>query len=322
MPSLGFALVGCGDIAQRNATSLQQASGTHLARVVDIDPDAVNQMAQQFDVPSSLSLDEALSDDDVGAVFISVPHDLHCSMIDIAAQAGRHIIVEKPIATRVEDANRAREVCEKAGVCLSVCHPRRYEPKVDRARQLLAEGVIGKLLTTTSLFLKRKDESYWDSAPWRGERKRSGGGVFLMNLIHHLDALQVVTGQTISKIGSFQTTRATDVEVEDTVAAMLRFDGGAIGTITGCSAAPGPTIITDTFIGSEGRIELTKNSVRVVSQQPPYHIKEWTDHDYEQDSVSKTRFVEDFSSSVREGTPPPIPASYGIELAKLVLEAE
>ena len=59
MPSLGFALVGCGDIAQRNATSLQQASGTHLARVVDIDPDAVTKMAQQFDVPSSLSLDEA-----------------------------------------------------------------------------------------------------------------------------------------------------------------------------------------------------------------------------------------------------------------------
>ena len=143
-----------------------------------------------------------------------------------------------------------------------------------------------------------------------------------MNLIHHLDALQVVTGKTIEKLASFQANRATDVEVEDTVAAILEFDGGTIGTITGCSAAPGPTVITDTFIGTEGRIELTKNSVRVVSQHSPFHIKEWTDHDYQQDSVSKTQFIENFSRSVREGAALRIPASYGIELTRLVLEAE
>ncbi len=318
--SLGFALIGCGDIAELNCTSLQQASGSHLVRVADIDPAAAGRVARQFDVPASSSLEEALSDDEVEAVFLSVPHHLHCPMIAAVAGARRHIIVEKPIATRIEDALAAHDLCEEAGVALSVCHPRRYEPKVEHSRKLLAEGVIGDLLTTTSLFLKMKKDSYWKNAPWRGETERSGGGVFLMNLIHHLDALQIVARQRIVKVRGFQATLATAVEVEDTVAAILEFEGGSVGTITGCSAAPGPTVITDAFIGSEGRIELTRNSVRVVSQRDPFHIKEWTDHDFGEDPVSKTRFVEEFSRCVREETPCPVPAAYGIDLARLILD--
>ncbi|MGE4618806.1 MAG: Gfo/Idh/MocA family oxidoreductase [Planctomycetota bacterium] len=319
--SLGFALVGCGDIAQRNATSLNEASGTNLVRVVDIDTTAAENTAHTFGVPASNSLEEALQDEAVEAVFISVPHDLHCPMIETAARAGRHIIVEKPIATRIEDATNALEVCRQNNVELSVCHPRSYEPKVEHAQQLIGDGIIGELLTTTSSFLKVKKDSYWNNAPWRGELERSGGGIFLMNLIHHLDALQVITKQKIRMVNSVQATRVTDVEVEDTVAAILEFEGGAIGTVSGSSAAPGPTVITDTFIGSEGRIELTKRSVRVVSQSSPYHVKEWTEHEHAQDSVSKTRFIEEFSKSIRNGMPVPIPAAYGIDLARLVLES-
>lgn len=318
--SLGFALIGCGDISEINCTSLQKASGSHLVRVADIDLATAERVAHQFDVPASSSLEEALSDDEVEAVFLSVPHHLHCPMITTAAASGRHVIVEKPIATRSEDALAADASCKEAGVALSVCHPRRYEPKVEHSRKLLADGVIGNLLATNSLFLKVKKDSYWTNAPWRGEIERSGGGVFLMNLIHHLDALQVVSQQQIVKVRGFQATLASTVEVEDTIAAILEFGGGPVGTVTGCSAAPGPTVITDTFIGSEGRIELTKNSVRVVSHEDPFHIKEWTDHDFGNDTVSKTRFVEEFSRAVLEGTPCPVPAAYGIDLARLILD--
>ncbi|MEE9295819.1 MAG: Gfo/Idh/MocA family oxidoreductase [Phycisphaerae bacterium] len=319
--TLGFALVGCGDIGWRNAQSIAQADGASLVRLVDIDVQAAGKLAERFSVPVSPSFTEALTDRRVDAVFIATPHDLHAPMVIEAAKAGKHVIVEKPMATTVADAEAAIAACENAAVSLSVCHPRRYEEKIKRARELVEEGNIGSLLLTNSRFVKERTPDYWSRAPWRRKRSRSGGGVLITNLIHHIDALQVITGHRIITAVGLTATQSGNAEVEDSAAVAVRYDSGALGTLAACSSIPGKKAFEDQVYGKKGRLIVEKRTVRLqmhdsyVSGEP----ESWTVFDFEEDSVSKTRFIESFAASVKSSEPPPLPGSYGLELLRIVL---
>lgn len=320
--TLGFALIGCGDIGRLNGQSIAHADGASLARLVDTDVQAAGKLAERFSVPVSPSFTEALTDPGVDAVFIATPHDLHAPMVIEAAEAGKHVIVEKPIATTVADAEAAIAACESAGVSLSVCHPRRYEEKIKRARELVEEGSIGSLLLTNSQFVKQRTADYWSKALWRSDRSRSGGGVLIMNLIHHLDALQVITGQRIVTAVGLTATHSGDSDVEDSAAVAVRYDSGALGTLAACSSIPGKKVFEDQVYGKNGRLIVEKRTVRLqmhdsyVSGEPGL----WTVFDFEEDSVSKTRFVESFAASVKSSQLPPVPGSYGLELLRIVLD--
>lgn len=320
--SLGFALIGCGEIAVRNAESIVKADRARLVRVVDIDADAAARLAEDFGVSSSQSLAEALADSAVSAVFLATPHQLHAEQIVTAAQAGRHVIVEKPIATSSEMAKHAIAACYASGVSLSVCHPRRYEPKVELARRLVEAGLIGRVLMTATSFAKVKPAEYW-SRTWRACRERSGGGVLIMNLIHHFDALQVITDEQIVALHADCATLASDIEVEDSAVAILRYQGGALGTVLAGTALPGPKVFDDVVYGSGGRIVVSKHGVSLFTEKTSEHgpAGQWIEFPFEQDLTSKSRFVAEFVAAVLAGREVPVPASYGLGLLTLIERA-
>lgn len=320
---IGFALVGCGEIGLRNAQSIAEAQGARLVRVVDVDQEQSGPVAGRYGVPQSGSLDDALSDPGVEAVFIATPHHLHGSMSIEAAEAGRHVIVEKPIATTMPDAEAAVEACRAAGVSLSCCHPRCYEPKIVCARRVVEQQLVGRILLTASVFLKEKTAEYWQDGPWRGCRAESGGGVLMMNLIHHLDALHVITANPIRTAVALTSGQRTDVEVEDTAAVALGFESGALGTIAACSSLPGPKVFEDAVYGDRGRVIVQKRAVRLFTSRPSSYgpPNQWAVLEFEEDRVSKKRFVEEFAASVRCETQPPVNAAYGLALLRLVLGA-
>lgn len=143
-----------------------------------------------------------------------------------------------------------------------------------------------------------------------------------MNLIHHLDALQVITGQRIITAVGLTAQQSGDSDVEDSAAVAVRFDSGAVGTLAACSSIAGKKVFEDQVYGKKGRLIVEKRTVRLqlhdsyVSGEPG----SWTVFDFEEDSVSKTRFVESFAASVQSSQPPPVPGSYGLELLRIVLD--
>lgn len=319
---IGFALIGCGDIGGRNAGSIAEAEGTELVRLVDANAQAAGRLGKRFGADVSTSLSDALSDPKVDAVFIATPHDLHAAMVIEAAEAGKHIVVEKPIATTLSDAEIAIAACHAGGVRLSVCHPRRYEDKIAHARHLFDEGRLGRLLLTVSRFLKEKEPDYWHSSPWRGDPTRSGGGVLIMNLVHHLDALQVITGRRVVEAVGLTAAQSDGAKVEDTAGVAVRYDSGALGTLAACSSMPGKKAFADEIYGEKGRVVVEKRSVRVQHHDAclPGRPATWDVAEFEEDTVSKTRFVEAFVRSIMADEPPPVPGSYGLDLLRIVAQ--
>ena len=142
----------------------------------------------------------------------------------------------------------------------------------------------------------------------------------MMNLVHHIDALQVITGCRISRVFAFCSTLHTDVEVEDTVAMALRYENGGVGTMTACSSLPGPKVFEDVIYGTQGRLVVSKKAVSVLSLRDNEYapVGEWKEFPYANDLHHKTRFVEAFVQSVAERRPPPVPGSYGVYILALV----
>jgi len=145
------------------------------------------------------------------------------------------VLVEKPVAESVASARALCEAARAAGVPVLVGHHRRYNPVIERARELVHSGAIGRLLAVNALFLIRKPDDYFDIA-WRRE---AGGGPLLINLIHDIDNLRYIAGEIVD-VQAFTANVARGNAVEDTAAVALRFANGAIGTALLSDATPAP----------------------------------------------------------------------------------
>jgi predicted dehydrogenase len=151
------------------------------------------------------------------------------------AEQGVHMLVEKPLADTVDAAASLAAAAERAGVALLVGHHRRYNPVIEKARDIVQGGGIGKLSTVVALWLIRKPDDYFDVA-WR---RAPGGGPVLINLIHDIDDLRFICGE-IESVQAFISNASRGFAVEDTAAITMRFAGGALGTATISDAVPAP----------------------------------------------------------------------------------
>ena len=264
---LRVALVGCGEIAPDNAAGLRASMHCELGPVMDLDESVARSIGSRFGVLSTNSLQRVLDDPEVDAVVVAVPHYLHADICAQAARAGKHVIVEKPLATTLADADRMIADCASAGVALSVLFSYRYEPSVVRARALIEAGAIGEIVGTSLQFMTEKPANYWAEgykgrvrSDWRGSWEKAGGGVLLMNTCHMIDYFRHITGLEVTRAYGEMGTLNSPVEVEDMVSATLRYAGGQIGSVQSASLARGERWRTDERIwGTHGSLVLAPN---------------------------------------------------------------
>ncbi len=243
---LRVALLGCGDIGEQNAGAIAQATNARLVACFDPLPALADELATRYGVDAVRSVEEVLSRDDVDAVFLSVPHDLHAPLAIQAAQAGCHVIVEKPPAQSLDATVEMVSAVRRAGVSLTVCFPHRYDAGVLAARRLISGGAIGELEGTLTSFLSDKPPSYWHggfsgraASDWRASRARAGGGVLIMNLSHYVDLGLYLAGTEVESVSAFVSSNDPGAEVEDAVTVSIRYANGAVGSVFGSSAVPG-----------------------------------------------------------------------------------
>jgi UDP-N-acetyl-2-amino-2-deoxyglucuronate dehydrogenase len=252
---VSFGILGAGMIADyhRRAIEANAAAGARLVAVGHHDPNRFGAIAATFGVPC-MGEGELLADPAVDAVCICTPSGQHPAQTIAAARAGKHVLVEKPMATRVADAQAMIRACDEAGVRLGVVLQRRADPLFRRIHDALAAGDLGDLTLGVVTMPYHRPQAYYEQADWRGTWEGDGGGVLMNQGIHLVDLLVWFMGDPIA-VHAHAATLHRDIEVEDTLAATLRFPGGALATIAATTTAPGSPHRLE-FYGTHGAIQV------------------------------------------------------------------
>jgi predicted dehydrogenase len=238
---LGFGIVGAGMVARFHARAIAEAPGSRLAAICRADASRAAETAAEFGVPCETSLEALLERPDVDAVCLCTPSGLHAQQTRLAARAGKHVLVEKPIALTLADADAMIAASRDAGVRLGVALQRRTEPASRALHAAIRAGELGELVLGTATVPYFRPQSYYDSAAWRGTWSLDGGGALMNQGIHLVDLLLWLMGGEAEVVGASGGAVGHDIEVEDCVVAALRFSGSlcenARGTIVATTAA-------------------------------------------------------------------------------------
>ncbi|HEY8549370.1 MAG TPA: Gfo/Idh/MocA family oxidoreductase [Vicinamibacterales bacterium] len=238
MRTFRFALVGCGSIARKHAHAVHHyLENAEIGAFVDVDISRAQEMGAKYGAPAFASAADMMRQvgDTIDVISVLTPSGLHCTNVLELARYGRPLVVEKPLALRLEDADRMIEACDRHGVRVFVVHQNRYNPPIVAAREALEQGRFGKLVLGTIRLRWKRDQAYYDSAAWRGTWTHDGG-VFMNQAAHHIDMLTWFMGN-VESVRSMAATRLVNIEAEDTGVAIMRFESGALGVLEATTAA-------------------------------------------------------------------------------------
>ncbi|MCE9603734.1 MAG: Gfo/Idh/MocA family oxidoreductase [Planctomycetia bacterium] len=252
MKKIRTALVGCGKVGRIHASALSHSAEAEFVAVCDHAFERAEKFARDFGVRPFSDLTTLFRETGAEALLVATPHPLHAAAVLAAAEAGAHALVEKPLAASLEDCDRMLDAVRRAGVKLGVISQRRlYEP-VQRMKQAIDAGKIGRPVLGVFSMFSWRDEAYYASDPWRGKWSTEGGGVLVNQSPHQLDILQWLMGEIDEVSGYWANLNHPYIEVEDTAVAMIRFRSGGLATIT-TSLAQKPGLFTKVHIhGSNG----------------------------------------------------------------------
>ena len=269
MSKVRFGIVGCGMIANMHADAIANMDNALLVGVADNARQAAEKFAQPRGAKVYDDYAAMLRDPDVDAVCICTPSFLHASQAIDALNAGKHVVVEKPMALDEESADEIIKTCEKTGKMLTVVYQLRFEEDVIRLKGLIEGGAFGKI-TMCNLFMNYyRSKEYFASSNWKGTLKYDGGGALMNQGIHGVDLLEYLAGD-ITMVNGKAKTLVHNVEVEDTAVATVEFASGAMGVITASTCTyPGFGRRLEIY-GEDGYAVLTENALTelMLNRQP------------------------------------------------------
>ncbi|HEU4630930.1 MAG TPA: Gfo/Idh/MocA family oxidoreductase [Gemmatimonadaceae bacterium] len=228
---LRFALVGCGRISANHIAALEQhAERAELVAVCDVDPERVAAAAERTGARPFPSLEALLAHSDADVVILATPSGLHPAQAIACARAGRHVVTEKPMATRWEDGKAMVQACDQAGVFLFVVKQNRTNPTLQLVRRAIERRRFGRIYLVTANVFWTRPQAYYDSAAWRGTWEFDGGA-FMNQASHYVDLLDWLIGP-VESVQAYTATLARNIQVEDTGVLSLRWRTGALGTMS------------------------------------------------------------------------------------------
>lgn len=263
MRQFKFGLIGCGRIAPNHAHSIVELENATMAAVCDVVPEKAQKFSQAYGGDVYTDYREVLTRPDIDIISIATPSGIHAKIGIEAAEAKKHVIVEKPMALSLHDADRLIDACKKNGVYLGVCHQNRYNQVVRKLRQALEEGRFGKLSHGVASIRWYRNQAYFEQDSWHGTWDQDGG-VLMNQSIHNIDLLQWMMGQAISVYGKIATLQH-HIEVEDLGLGMLTFKSGAMGVIEASSSIyPKNLEETLNIFGENGTVILGGTSINKI----------------------------------------------------------
>ena len=319
--ALRVGVVGLGDISGVHLDAVTRSPAARLVGVADVDRERAVRVAADRGCAAYGSLAELLEREAPDVVHVCTPHHLHAEMATACLAAGVHVLLEKPSATTVADAERLVEVAGRSEAQLALCFQNRYNTAARALHDLLVGGTLpaphgGRAVVTWS-----RDAAYYARSPWRGRWATAGGGVLVNQAIHTLDLLLWFLGDATEVDGRAMRLALDGViEVEDTASLRLRHEGGATSVLwaTNGHTADSPVVVEvlagDVVARLETDLVVTHgDGTRDVTPEPVLATGErayW--------GVSHERLVEDFYAHLREGRPFWIGAPDGLRALRVL----
>ena len=317
----GVVLVGAGMVAPTHLAAIEAASGVVLRGIHARNADRAAPLlaGSRF----YATLDEVAADPLVQAAIVVTPPDARQAVISPLVAAGKHILLEKPVARTTAEAEGIVALCEAAGVTLGIVLQHRMRAASRAAQALVQGGSLGALVMAEITVPWWRDQAYYD-APGRGTYARDGGGVLISQAIHTIDLCLSLTGPVAAVQAMLATTRAHRMEAEDFACAGLRFANGAVGSLTASTASfPGAAeaialhfdaaslrleagVLTTAW--RDGRVDRVGAAAGTGGGADPMAFT----HDWHQ-SV-----LEDFRDAVQEGRAPAIPGRDALAAHRLI----
>ncbi len=228
--AIRFALVGCGRISGKHIDALKaHHDDAALVAVCDTDEACLEAAAERTGAQAFRSYEQVLAHPEVDAVILATPSGLHAEQGIMAAAAGKHVVTEKPMATRWNDGLRLVRACDEAGVRLFVVKQNRRNATIKLVKRAIDEKRFGRIYMVNLNVFWNRPQSYYDSAPWRGTWEFDGGA-FMNQASHYVDLLDWLIGP-VESVHAFAATLARDIEVEDSGVANIRWRSGTLGSI-------------------------------------------------------------------------------------------
>lgn len=252
-----IALVGCGRISARHSQLLggNQIDGASLAAVCDIVEEKAKILGEEYGVPYFTDMHEMMKESKPDVVVILTESGNHAKHTIELSGYGAHIVVEKPMALTLVDADAMVAACDRAGVKLFIIKQNRFNVPVTKLKEALDGGRFGKLVMGTVRVRWCRPQRYYDQDPWRGTWAFDGG-VLTNQASHHVDLLEWTMG-SVESVFAMSRTALVDVEVEDTACVLLRFSSGALGVIEATTATrPKDLEGSISILGENGAVEI------------------------------------------------------------------
>lgn len=323
MSTLGWAVLGCGDITEkRGAPALAAHEACRLVSFQSRTAARAEEFARRFGADRwSTDRDQVLADPAVQAVYVATEHDRHCADVVACAEAGKHVLCEKPLANSVADCQRMIAACRQAGVALQVAYYRRYYPKLIRMKELLDAGAIGDPATAHIHLVSRLDRERIGPANWRLNAAVSGGGQLVDTGSHRLDLLCWLLGEP-DRVAAFAECREMPIEAPDMETLLIRMARGAHAVTRHGFRTNSPDELS--IAGTEGTLDATpvdgpilrlRADARAGSSPRSRHEEEFDLPKH--DNVHFPLF-DDFTRRILAGEPPRYTGEDGMQASRII----
>ena len=337
MSKLKVAIIGCGRISYKHAEALiNNINEAELVAVCDIVEDKAGERKKQYEnaIEDNASVKvysdyiQMLEKEDIDVVSICTESGYHAKHAIDCLNKGKHVLVEKPMALSIKEADEMIRISKEKNLKLGICYQNRFNPPIQKLRRAIEEGRFGKLINGTARILWTRDDKYYKQATWRGT-KALDGGTLMNQCIHNIDLLQWMMNSEIERVHCERGTFLRDIEMEDFGAILIRFKNGAIGIVEG-SACVYPKNLEETLsiFGEKGTV--------VIGGVAVNEIKVWKfadkrdNRDLESlnevaiDSVygyGHTPLYKDFIDAINNNEEPLINGEEGKKAMEIVLKA-
>ena len=262
--ALGIGIIGCGMISHFHAKAIEEIRGATFVACHDMRFPSAEKLAHEYGATPYERLDQMLADPKVDIVTICTPSGAHMEPAVAAANAGKHVIIEKPLEVTLKRCDKIINACEKNGVTVSTIFPSRFHDSSQTLKKAIDAGKFGQLSLGDAYVKWFRTQEYYDSGAWRGTWALDGGGALMNQAIHSVDLLTWLMGPVESITAQTSTLAHERIEVEDVAVANLKFENGALGVIEATTAA---------FPGMLKKIEIHGSTGSAVIEEED--IKTW-----------------------------------------------
>ena len=319
---LGFGVIGCGLVSQFHGKAIQAASGAKLVAAVDRIPERAAEFTETYGGEALECMDAIFARDDVDVINVLTPNAYHEEYVVKAAQAGKHVLVEKPPEMTLEKVDRMIAACEQAGVQFGVVLQCRFRKAIEAIKRAVDKGRFGRLLHGDAYMKWFRPKEYYFRDAWRSSREQ-GAGVTIQHAFHYIDLLHHLMGP-VKQVQARMTNLAhPEVALEDTVIALLDYANGAQGIVEASTAL---------YPGTDIRIEINGEDGTAIMQGE--RIIEWAFKEEQPEDETARQIgsesvgtaatgaadfayfehqylIEDMIAAIREGRPPRVTARDG-----------